>query len=170
MIVRPTLPGRSLAPTTATVSGRKMASSPTRSYPRTSWAGSAFLRFFTALLSSCVRRLERPGPCYSDTSARGTLRPILRAPAFVTRRPMPRRERSHPYARSALTNRILAPIEVLPARGKTRSSRCTDWWRPRRTSQNRHGFATIVFVSYVRCHGRYFVDGLSGEDGGSLWA
>ena len=41
MIVRPTLPGRSVAPITATVSGRKIASSDCRSYPRTSCAGSA---------------------------------------------------------------------------------------------------------------------------------
>jgi hypothetical protein len=40
MIVRPTLPGRSVAPITATVSGRKIASSDPPSYPRTSCAGS----------------------------------------------------------------------------------------------------------------------------------
>ena len=51
MIVRPTLPGRSVAPMTATVSGRKMASSGCRSYPSTSWAGSAFLDLFMALPS-----------------------------------------------------------------------------------------------------------------------
>src|SRR5215211_682180 len=46
MIVRPTLPGRSVAPMTATVSGRKMVSNCCRSYPRTSWAGSALLDRF----------------------------------------------------------------------------------------------------------------------------
>src|SRR5215203_297560 len=46
MIVRPTLPSLSVAPITATVSGRKMASNCSRSYPRTSWAGSALLERF----------------------------------------------------------------------------------------------------------------------------
>ena len=40
MMVRPTLPGRSVAPTSATASGLKMASRGCRSYLRTSCAGS----------------------------------------------------------------------------------------------------------------------------------
>src|SRR4028118_1397381 len=43
MMVRPTLPGRSVAPTTATLSGRNIASSEPPSYPRTSCAGSPLL-------------------------------------------------------------------------------------------------------------------------------
>ena len=58
MIVRPTLPGRSLAPMTATISGRKMASSGSRSYPRTSCAGSAFLRFFMGASLQPARRFS----------------------------------------------------------------------------------------------------------------
>src|SRR5215211_5086199 len=65
MIVRPTLPGRSVAPITATVSGRKIASNCCRSYPRTSWAGSALLdRFMVApfqLVSTSARRQASPG-------------------------------------------------------------------------------------------------------------
>src|SRR5918994_1005292 len=54
MIVRPTLPSLSVAPITATVSGRKMASNCSRSYPRTSWAGSALLeRFIGRSLRPC---------------------------------------------------------------------------------------------------------------------
>src|SRR5215207_6919330 len=54
MIVRPTLPSRSLAPITATASGRKMASNCCRSYPRTSWAGSALLDRFIVTPSSLL--------------------------------------------------------------------------------------------------------------------
>jgi hypothetical protein len=60
IIVRPTLPGRSVAPMTATVSGRKMASSGSRSYPSTSCAGSAFLRFFVTGISLYSRSLGAP--------------------------------------------------------------------------------------------------------------
>src|SRR4028118_480717 len=73
MIVRPTLPGRSVAPMTATVSGRKIASSEPPSYPRTSCAGSPLLvdRFMVAPSSLLGFRLQVSGFGYSNLSRHG---------------------------------------------------------------------------------------------------
>src|SRR4028118_557945 len=81
MIVRPTLPGRSVAPITATVSGRKIASSDPPSYPRTSCAGSPLLdRFIVAPLSLLGSRFR-----VVDLVAYGRPRRAARAPPRATR-------------------------------------------------------------------------------------